>query len=256
MHFWAGCLFALTAFSTAGFAASCATDYFDIEAGVSHIYDGDTVKLQSGERVRLLGINTPEMNYKTGSPEPLAAEAKKALQDILYRNNNRINLRLGEVKRDRYKRLLAHAYTDNGESIAASLLERGLATTLVIPPNTFNIECYQQYEDRAREQRRGIWALPGYQTLSSDSLHPDKTRKGYYIVKGKVIQVKHARRYIWLSLQGFVALRISRDDLEYFAAFDPSTLQDKIVIARGWVYPEQGELVMRIRHPSALQITE
>jgi len=237
-------------------AALCPTEYFDIQTSVKHIYDGDTVKLDNGERVRLLGFNTPEMNYKRGSPEALAKEAKQALADILYQNNNRINLRLGNIKRDRYKRLLAHAYIDNGDNIGAMLLQKGFATSLVIPPNNFAIDCYLQQESQARQQRLGIWALPAYQVADSKTLDPDETAKGYRIIKGKVIQVKHSRRSIWLSLTGFVGLRVSRRDLENFTEFDPSTLTDKMVIARGWIRPVQGELVMRIRHPSALEIVK
>ena len=228
-------------------ADGCVTDYFDLEANVTYVYDGDTVRLDNGERVRLIGFDTPEMNYKKGSPEPLAEAAKKQLKDILYSNNNHINLRFGKVRHDRYKRLLAHAFLDNGENIGAMMLEKGLATSLVIPPNTWALECYQQHESDARKAGIGIWALPRYQVVNSKDLKPE-TDKGYKILRGKVIQVKHTRNSIWLSLEGFVALRISRRDLENFTSYDPSILKGRHVIARGWLHNVEGELVMRIRH--------
>ena len=229
-------------------ADNCFTDHFDMEADVSYVYDGDTVKLSDGQRVRLIGFNTPEMNYKHGAPEPLAKAARKQLKELLYANNNHINLRFGKVRR-----LLAHAFLDDGNNIASIMLGKGLATTLVIPPNTWGLECYLQHEATARRAGIGIWALPRYHVVNSRDLKPEND-KGYKLVRGKVIQVKHSRNSIWLSLEGYVGLRVSRRDLENFHAYDPSILQGREVIARGWLHNVKGELVMRIRHQAALTV--
>lgn len=230
----------------------CGSDRNDDRGTVAYVYDGDTLRLDDGRKVRIIGINTPELGHDGAPDEPLAELAREATR-ALAEKGTRVALRFGQERHDRYGRLLAHVYLPDGRSLEAELLARGLATTLVVPPNTWNLECYAQVEKRARAQGKGIWGLPRYEPISSRGL---KKAEGYHLVRGRVTRVGESRSSIWLNLEGSVALRIPRRDLEEFTSFDPRALTGREVLARGWLHERKGELRMTVRHPAALEITD
>jgi len=232
--------------------AACPADHIDRRAAVGYVFDGDTVALADRTRVRLIGVNTPEIAHDGHRAEPYGQAAEKALRRLLKQHGNRVGLRYDAEPRDRYGRRLAHLYLDDGTSVETWLLKQGLATTLTIPPNVWNIDCYRQAEEAARSARRGIWALPRYQPLDSRHIAPATT--GFHLVRGKVVRVGHSRKSVWLNLEGGVALRIDRRELHYFGALDIDHLRGKTVLARGWLRPSRKELRMRVRHPAALQL--
>lgn len=241
----------------AGFSiahAACETDHFDLSTKVTYIFDGDTIEIESGERVRLVGVNTPELGRDGRKPEAFAQKAKKQLTQLIRQHDNRVKLRYGTQRRDKYNRLLAHVYLSNGASVSEWLLERGLATALTVPPNTWLHSCYQSAENSAKSANRGLWSLPEYQPIESTALKPGDT--GFHLIRGKVIRVGHSKKSIWLNLAGNTALRIDRKDLRYFQNLKPESLLDKTLIARGWLYSYNEEMRLRIRHPAAIEIIQ
>lgn len=99
-------------------------------AKVSWVIDGDTFVTNSGERVRLIGIDTPEMN---GPNSRKAKTAKKYLKDlILYRE---VILEYDRQQRGPYGRLLAYVQFD-GTLVNCQLLRTGLAEIMTVRPNT------------------------------------------------------------------------------------------------------------------------
>ena len=122
-------------------------------AEVSKVVDGDTVWLVDGRKVRLVGINTPELGFKGRSSEPFADSSSDALRRILA-DKSEIYLQLGEQSKDKYGRVLAYIYVDQvyvdeahvtkKVSVQALLLEEGLAFPITIPPNTRYTDCFQQ----------------------------------------------------------------------------------------------------------------
>jgi micrococcal nuclease len=244
------CACLLCALSQSTAAAGCPSGHIDERVQVIYVYDGDTVKLKDGRRVRLIGINTPEMARDGGNNEPLASEARTTLQDMLDRGNRMLHLQYGAQHNDHYGRLLAHAFLDNGDNVAARLLQKGLATALVVPPNTWAIDCYQRLEDDARIDRIGLWALAGYQALASTGLPPDTT--GFRIVRGRVTEIRESSRSTWIDLEGPLVLHVSRKDRTSFAPGYLEQLAGQDVEARGWVRHDSNGLRMNIRHPAAL----
>ena len=121
-------------------------------ARVTRVLDGDTVVLESGERVRYLGINTPE----TG--EPFAAEAT-ARNAALVRGRA-VTLETDTEIRDQYGRLLAFVHV-GGISVSATLIREGLAHVLLIPPNAKHAGSFLALQREAQEARRGIWGAGG-----------------------------------------------------------------------------------------------
>lgn len=230
----------------------CPPTKIDRTATVTYVFDGDTVRLKDGEKVRFIGINTPELARKGKPAQPLASAATAYLKQLLNAAGNRISLRYDNERRDRYGRLLAYVYTTDGDSIAARLLEAGLATTLFVPPNLSALSCFQLVEASARLQKRGLWAKQTYQPIETRQLA--NTERGFRIIRGRVQRVGVGRRNIWLNLPGNVAVRIAKKDLIYFRHPDPRDLQGHTIIARGWLYERKGQRRLQVRHPYALEV--
>jgi endonuclease YncB( thermonuclease family) len=229
--------------------ADCPAGRIDAEVAVSYVYDGDTVKLRDGSKLRFIGINTPEIDHDGGRSEPYAQAARERVQQLL--GDARLRIRFGDERRDRYGRLLGHPYLPDGRSLNVLLLQEGLASTLVVPPNTWNHQCYQSAERRARTRGTGIWSLDRYRAVSPSGL--GKRGDGYRLVEAVVEKVLESRNSVWLELDGPMALRIPRKDLPYFAGLDLEAMAGRRILARGWPHYHKGKWRMTVRHPAALE---
>jgi endonuclease YncB( thermonuclease family) len=126
------------------------------------VIDGDTLVLRGGQRLRLIGIDAPEMPHDGRGPEPYAREA---LVDLS--SGRAVGVQYGQPPHDRYGRGLAHLFLANGDNVQASLLRRGLATSLFLPPNGEYLDCYAAAETEARAARRGIWSQAGFHPIAA-----------------------------------------------------------------------------------------
>ena len=122
---------------------------------VAYIFDGDTVKLANGEKVRYLGIDTPEMNYKNPPAQYFAEQAKAFNKKLVY--GKMVRLEFDARRRDKYKRLLAYVYVDD-IFINKKMIEEGYAKILITPPNEKYADEFLKLQRRARQQGKGIWA--------------------------------------------------------------------------------------------------
>lgn len=126
--------------------------YATIEAKVYKVFDGDTISIKGGEKVRLLGIDTPEIG------EPFSAEAKRFTRDLVQYQTVRLEFDVRE--RDTYDRLLAFVYveTDDGwVMVNAELVRVGMARLLFIPPNGRYEDYFEQVLHEAMICRQGMW---------------------------------------------------------------------------------------------------
>jgi endonuclease YncB( thermonuclease family) len=233
--------------------ANCHSDRRGEHAVSARVFDGDTLALTDGRKVRLLGINTPEIGRDGKPSEPLADDARRMLSSLAGPGTD-LRLRVDVERFDRYGRLLAHVFSARGDNLQARLLDAGLATTLVVPPNQWAVDCYAAVEAGARSRQVGIWRLDAYQPVSAESL--DAAVRGYRMVRGHVQRVGESRGNLWLNLSRHMAVRIPREDLVYFGALDPRQLAGRRVEARGWIHRRKGELRMTVRHPAALTVIE
>jgi len=230
-------------------ATDCRADRVDETARVASVHDGDTLRLRDGRRLRLIGLDTPELGRDGQADQPLALAARDVLRHRLP-SAAMVHLRYDAERKDVHGRTLAHLFFADGASVSAWLLEQGLATLLVIPPDLWNADCYAAAEQGARQQRLGVWALPDYQPIAAASL--PRTAHGYRIVYGTVQRVREGRDARWLILDNKVAVRIDRHDLAYFAKVQLNDLARREVEVRGWVYPVGDELHIKLRHPAHL----
>lgn len=125
-------------------------------AVVKNVIDGDTIDLVSGERVRYMLVDTPELRGERG-PDCFAAEAARINRDLVL--GREIELRYDRECHDRYGRLLAYVSLQ-GVDINRRLVERGYGCVLYIPPNgRADEEWFSRLEEEARVGRRGMWGL-------------------------------------------------------------------------------------------------
>lgn len=204
-------------------------------ATVGHVNDGDTVRLTNGDRVRLVGIDTPELGRDGADDEPYANEATQALRALLAESENRVTVVDASEGEDRYGRRLSYLYLPDGRSVQAQLLEQGMAMAVFVAPNLELADCLLERETQARDAGRGIWSLSAYDPgLPSSEGIPDHVQ-GAAIVRGRVESVGESRRNIWVNLEGRVALRIDKADRERFPGWDFEALEGETLRARGWI---------------------
>lgn len=128
-----------------------------IQAEVVRAVDGDTVEARIGdtvEDVRLIGVDTPE-TVKPGTPVECFGPRASAFTHRLL-DGRRVRLVFGAERRDVYGRLLAYAYIGH-RFVNAELVQRGLARTLAIPPNTRYQALFSRLELNAAQAGRGLW---------------------------------------------------------------------------------------------------
>ncbi len=133
------------------FSISCTNDCGPPVAWVSYVIDGDTLELENGERVRIIGIDAPELGrpYECGAQEALAL-----LEDLSLRKT--VHLTYEADCRDRYNRLLAHVYASD-QSLGLALIQAGLARPLFMGDNRdFEAE-YKLATQIAKAKGLGIW---------------------------------------------------------------------------------------------------
>lgn len=240
------------------FARECPPDHVDERGVVAQVIDGDTVRLADGRMIRFIGINAPELAHDGRPEEPFARAASQAVLDLLPPGAT-VGLRYGSERFDRYHRTLAHIYTAAGVSVEARLLAQGLAAYIVVPPNVAQWQCYRATEAEARAANKGAWAS-FFRPVPVADLARDAG--GFRIFTGRIERIGESKRSLWLNFptrpgedwhEG-VALRIDRADLANFQTWDPRDLKGREVIVRGWTYSYKRQLVMRLRHPAALEI--
>jgi len=123
---------------------------------VRHVIDGDTIVLGNGDRIRYLGINTPEIAYGDSPGELLGDQARQL--NIQLVENKDIYLEYGEHRRDRYGRHLAFVYDcRTGRFVNATLLEKGYGYLLTNGLTGTRIERMLAAQQTAIRYRRGIW---------------------------------------------------------------------------------------------------
>jgi micrococcal nuclease len=124
---------------------------------VSHVVDGDTIAVRLGgqsEDVRLIGVDTPE----TVKPDtPVQCFGERASHFTKHRLTGRqVRLVFGAERRDVYGRLLAYVYLQ-GHFFNPTLVRRGLARSLTIPPNDRFAPRFRRLELTAARAGRGLW---------------------------------------------------------------------------------------------------
>ena len=230
-------------------ATECRLEHYDEQVTVAKVHDGDTVRLTDGRNLRFIAINTPERARKSRPAQPMAEAAKQRLEALLAADKA-LQLRYDKELKDRHGRLLAHPFLSDGRNLTQQLLQAGLGLHITVPPNLLLLDCYQQAEQDARRQQRGLWQLTDYRPRQANQLGTNDS--GFMRVTGTVSRIGESRSAYWLNLGRGFALRLPKADRIYFP-FSPHTLKNKTLTVRGWTYSHRNELRMNLRHPASIE---
>ncbi|HCM41886.1 MAG TPA: nuclease [Candidatus Omnitrophica bacterium] len=128
------------------------------QAVVKRVIDGDTVVLADETRVRLIGIDAPEIENRDYAHrgEPYGEESKQLLKEWI--EGQSVDLRDGPEKEDRYHRRLAYLYLQDQSFVNLKLVEAGAAEAYRKFPHPFQADFFAA-EKRARENRLGLWGI-------------------------------------------------------------------------------------------------
>jgi micrococcal nuclease len=124
---------------------------------VRWVNDGDTIVLAGGERVRYLGIDTPEVAHEERPAEPYAREALNFNRSLVQGHS--VRLEFEGPRRDHYGRLLAYVFLEDGTLVNAELVRQGYAHLFRRQPQSRYWKQLLELQRQALEQKRGIWSL-------------------------------------------------------------------------------------------------
>ena len=178
---WAVCLL----------AACSAPDPLDgLETGergrVVRVIDGDALVLDTGQSVRLVGIEAPARPYKDREGQPFHEEAKRMLEDMAL--GREVQLHYAGLTRDRYDRALAHVATIDSLGprywLNAEMVRRGGARVRAYPDTAKANAPLLAMEAEARVERRGLWRMQAYAVADASDL--PESYSGFRLVIGHV----------------------------------------------------------------------
>ena len=129
------------------------TSYAEIYK-VKRVIDGDTLLLSNGERVRLIGVDTPETKHPQKPVQYFGREAYLFTKEMV--DGKEARFEFDRQKRDRYGRLLAYVYLLDGTFLNAEIIKQGYGFAYTRFPFKY-MEEFRRYEREARENRKGLW---------------------------------------------------------------------------------------------------
>lgn len=229
------------------------------QARVVGVIDGDTVVLDDGSEVRLVGIQAPKLplGRPNFEPWPLAPEAKAALSKLV--EGAQVALSYGGRRTDRHGRHLAHLHTEDGTWVQGTLLRRGMARVYSFADNRALVPEMLAIEREARAAGRGIWADPFYAVRRAEET--PRLLDTYQVVEARVLEANEVRRRIYLNFgmdwrTDFTITIDPRDRASFDGAqFDPLALDGRLIRARGWIALRNGPM-LKVSHPEQIEVLE
>ncbi len=224
---------------------------------VIEVVDGDTVVLERGLQVRLVGLQAPKLPLGRAGFRawPLADQAKAALEAIALGHD--AELRYGGRRRDRHGRALAHLVLDGGLWAQGAMIDAGLARVYSFPDNRALVTMLLAREVEARAARRGIWSNPFYAIRKSDEAadHLDE----FALVEGRVLKVARARGRTYLNFGAdyrsdfTVSIAAQAARLFETAGIELRRYEGQIIRVRGWVDSLNGAMI-EATHPEQIEL--
>ena len=122
---------------------------------VARVIDGDTIELINGDRLRYIGIDTPE---EVDPRKPVQCFAKEAANENKALVENKSIIFYKDIsERDKYGRWLGFVYLNDGTFVNRKLIQEGLAFAYPYKPDTSHADEFQKVEAQARQAQLGLW---------------------------------------------------------------------------------------------------
>jgi len=188
---------------------------------VACVVDGDTIELSNGERVRYIGIDTPEIREKENSnwvykPMPFAEKAKDFNRKLV--EGKSVKLEFDVQKKDKYKRLLAYVYAED-KMVNVEMVREGLAMIYTYPPNVKYSQRFLDAQREARDNNRGLWIdLKGNKISTSEA----KNNIGRVrMIEAQVTDTRLTEKLLILKFKDNFNVAIYKDNI-------PAVLKDMV----------------------------
>ena len=231
---------------------------------VTEVVDGDTVMLDNGLVVRMIGTQAPKLPLgREGFVAwPKAEQAREAL--VAMALGKRVRLGYGGQDVDRYERALAHVFVthEGGQDVwlQQQMVAQGLARVYSFPDNRKCLPALYEVEGTARAGRLGIWTDPYYSVRAADRPEEILARSGHYeLVEGRVLLADEAGGRVYLNFGRYwkedFTVVIEAAALRLFAqeGLDPLALEGALIRVRGWIDDRDGPRV-EVTHPEQIEV--
>jgi micrococcal nuclease len=129
---------------------------------VKRVIDGDTIMLESGERVHLIGVDTPETDHPKKQEARFGKEASAFTRRMTRGKRVRLEYDPANAGRERkdstlQKGTMAYVFLEDGTLLNAEIIRQGYGFVLTRLPFS-RMEEFLRLERAARTNRRGLWA--------------------------------------------------------------------------------------------------
>jgi len=127
---------------------------------VVKVLDGDTIKIETGQKVRYIGVDTPELHHPKKKLQCFGKEARDKNRELVEGKLVRLEKDVSET--DRFWRLLRYVYviteaSPSGEFVNDYLIREGFAHASTFPPDVKYSDHFINLENQARQNQRGLW---------------------------------------------------------------------------------------------------
>lgn len=245
------------------FSQSCDALSAGPSGRVVAVSDGDTVDLDTGLTVRLVGIQAPKLPLGREGFQawPLGDEAKEKIEELVM--GKTVTLHYGGETRDRHGRALAHLTVEGEDGpiwVQAEMLRSGLARVYSFPDNRSCLDVLLTAEAQGRAERLGIWRDPYYAIRDASDIEGlEALEGGYELVEGRVLNAQAVGSRVFLNFgrvwrEDFTIV-IERQGLRVFesAGIDPLELENAVIRARGWIEIQDGPRI-EVTHPEQIEV--
>jgi len=214
---------------------------------VTRVYDGDTFTTARGEKVRLLGINTPEITHGSEPGQIMGDAAMQGLTSLIA--GKTVRLGFDKERIDTYGRTLAQVWLRNGTWVNGEMVRLGLAHVYTFTPNLRWAEKLLELERPARKQHLGIWNTKRFSVVSADKVK--KSRIGqFHVITGPVKRIN--RNGFGFRLAG-LNISIPRKYRPWFR-YPPRLRMGQTITVRGVVRAgREGSLYLALHSPFDLE---
>ncbi len=234
---------------------------------VTRIIDGETVALDDGTELRLIGALAPRASDADAEPGawPTETAVTEALRGLLL--GKTIELRFAGERPDRYGRLRGHAFVIEPDGrrrwVQLELVENGLARAYASAGiRACSVELLAA-EHAARSAPRGLWAEAAYQVRQADKpAELLRYRTTFQVIEGSIVRVAQVRGTIYLNFdrnwrQGF-SVSLRRDDSGLLGSYanNPSGLEGRLVRVRGWIEQRGGAPAIDLSEAGLIEVVK
>lgn len=218
---------------------------------VARVFDGDTIALANGPKVRLLGLNTPEVNGPYKTAERGGDEAKQWLTQRLA--GQKVRIETDVELEDHYQRRLAYVFDEQGNNINIELVRNGLAMVSLFPPNLKYVTPLLAAQQAAESEHLGVWAYPEYAAKSVEAVSRGQ-QQGWQRIRGTISAVRPGEKHSYLQFSEQLSIQLPSEFRQLFP--DPAVYQGRQVEVRGWLHRQKHNLLLTVRHPADIKVLD